>query len=205
MVVIRMSSNRQETPWEVLRNVLIAKPHITPKHIENDSCPSFDPTRPVGPHVPSHWPWLLELAKDPVTLVHHDDAHKILSTCCVLCGRNVRKAGSIITHLHSDHEGLVNQVLQRYGHRFPEFVPERKPCVCDLKTAYEGHRCHVLYQTFLLHHLTQPGQTGETLPSLHADRASPDSFVVQWQKIVQHDTLTHTCAICSYHCGHMNL
>ena len=171
------------------------------RHIENHSCTQYDPQRPLGPHVPHTWTWLMQLAADPKALIEHADAHKIMSTFCVLCGRHIRKPGALIAHLLADHAEVVHQVLQSHAHRFQEMIPSNRACVCDLKHAYEGHRCHVLYQAFLLHHLVQQGQPSEV--------PGPSDMSAwlqqQWLKLEIDDGPMHTCAVCSCECGNTKL
>ena len=175
------------------------------RRIETGACTTFDAARPIGTHVPSAWPWLLDLAKDPQRLLQNEDAHKILASFCVLCGRHLRRRGSIITHLHSDHAAHVNKILEQYAHRFADLIPADAPCICDLKQIYEGHRCHLLYQTFLLHDMCQQGGTIAANNPPCLSNPTHEWFKDQWQILETDATLKTTCSICEHECGAMNL
>ena len=174
--------------------------HALSRHIENDSCPCFDANKHTGAHVPCTWPWLLELAQTPETLLQREDAKQILSTFCVLCGRHMRRASALVPHLLADHEQQITRILETYGSHFADLVPKDSACVCGLQTAYEGHRCHMLYQMFALHHVAQSALPDQPEPSDHASW-----FQLQWQTMDLASPWTHTCTVCSCPCDQSKL
>ena len=168
------------------------------KHIENGSCAAFDPQKGMGSHVPGTWQWLLDLASNPADVLAHDEAMRIISSFCVLCGRHVRRSGAIITHLHAD--AIITKILQRFGHCFADMLQDTKTCVCGLKQAYKGHRCHVLYQIFALHHLAKP-----PLSVTEEKEEQQAWFQARRHEAELQGASMLSCAICSQKCDPMKL
>ena len=79
-------------------------------HIESGSCKSFNPSRPVGDHVPYTWPALRELVRNHEVeqILARNDFLMALKASCVLCGRQTRRPGAIFQHLLQDHKHLLD-------------------------------------------------------------------------------------------------
>ena len=190
-----------ETPWTGCRNVLIAaawQSHfILQKHIEDGHCREFDPTKPIGTHVPRTWNWLCDLAiPDPPLLtkiLDSAEAKNVMRSSCVLCGQKLGSTGHLIAHLQADHRPLLEEAELQ----LPDLVPVLKHyqhCSCACQRPKAAHRCPVHVQTLLLHyvckHSLQPKRVSSA--KLQAD------FEAMWKDDATRAKLTSQCSQCDF-------
>ena len=138
----------------------------------------------MGFHVPGTWQWLVDLASNPADVLAHDEAMKIISSFCVLLQ-------TMTPSSRRSCSALVIALLT--CSRTPRHV-------CGLKQAYEGHRCHVLYQIFALHHLAQPSS-----PLTEEKEEQQAWFQARRHEAELQRASMLSCSVCSQTCDPLKL
>ena len=169
--------------------------YILRRHIEDGTCRMFQANRPIGPHVPSSWPDLIQRATlNPKQLLHAEDVTKLLCGSCVLCGQLLQRSGAILPHLQKDHPVMFNAAQEDQVELLRQLAKEA-PCCCGRRRPDADHRCPVHYQIALLHHLGGLRSPIQTVLPTQAD------FETLWADPNVRAKLTHTCAACNAPCG----
>ena len=170
--------------------------YILWRHIEDGACRMFQAERPIGAHVPSVWPNLLQRAHhNPLSLLHDEETTLLLCGTCVLCGQQLQRTGALLPHLQKDHPVIMNEVQAKHAALHHQLIQDTL-CRCGSRRISADHRCPVHQQIVILHYLGNL-QTASP-PSPQWTQAD---FEALWMNPTIRAKLTQTCAICNETCG----
>ena len=167
--------------------------HAVQKHIETGACKQFDPHRPVGPHVPCTWPWMLQLAQNqvPMTLIDQPGNLDTLRHRCTLCGIQMNRTRNIIQHLQHDHGSVLDEALAAFPDLLSQLAIHYK-CSCACIQPPLDHRCPVHYQAVLMTHLNVT--RGPVLTVTMTSQA--EQLQAYWHDPAKRAKLSSHCSLC---------
>ena len=163
------------------------------RHIETGRCPSFDPMKPIGTHIPCTWDWLNALVTDemPIPALEDEKALHTLCSSCVLCGQKLGHAKSILQHLHRDHDSMLERSLAAHADLL-QYMIMHKRCCCTYVKPPADHKCPVHYQLLILRYLKDHPLQG--LPMACPDTA--ELLQACWHDFDLRAKLTNSCSQC---------